>query len=814
MKNVSLLLLVFLLPCFLSAVPVPYAGKVAINGENFNGTAKFAFELRDADGTVHWRNGADANASIEVHVDRGHYVVLLGGQGMAPITPRLFLDEHELYLKVRVDLSDGNGMRHLAPDQRITATPYALAAEVARSVLPGAVKTDQLNESILKYLKPEITSHPESQTVFSRSTFTLSATAEGKYLDYQWKRNGQVLAGETNATLVITDANGTLHDGNYSVLVSNDFGSVTTNHASIKVNATNSKFLTRVGTRLYLNGEEFRALGLSEPDLFLQFLGIASGHGSTNHPYPPVEEQIKDANDSMDDAVKEGFTMFRIMGMPYYPNQLKKWLDDPVAYWSAFDAMVAGAKSRGIRLVPMLWWNVFVFSDLANEPLGRTFEKGSYPRFLLFEYAREIAHRYRDEETILFWELTGEINLDADLDFGHDENRSKSRVVKDENGINYGTRHARSKPDNFSTDEMVATVKALAEVMKAEDPNHLISAGYSVPRKSAWRLRVSPEWNGADWTPDTKQEMEAYVELANPDPIDFVSVHFYNSGNDNERHGISGQFNPDLLKAYVDAANRIEKPLFVGEFGDGEPTVSEERSANFTRRTALKILELGVPVSTLWAWQFYQFDANQSSPHSVDPNEDSDLIDLLKEVNDLLGDDTYSGATPLSVTNPSFELDEDGSGRPDGWELAWRNGTSIDSNVSIYSHLQADQFEGNRTIRLTNGTGDANSSIYVLSDQIPVAGGHDVILSAAVRRHLAPEAKANLSIIEKDSENEIIGFQEITLGESGGWKFKVEHLKGTLKQNTKKIEIRFAVGGAENQIIDIDDVRLMQLNSH
>ena len=34
------------------------------------------------------------------------------------------------------------------------------------------------------------------------------------------------LAGETNATLNITDANATLHDGNYSVVVSNDFGSV------------------------------------------------------------------------------------------------------------------------------------------------------------------------------------------------------------------------------------------------------------------------------------------------------------------------------------------------------------------------------------------------------------------------------------------------------------------------------------------------------------------------------------------------------------------------------------------------------------
>jgi hypothetical protein len=65
--------------------------------------------------------------------------------------------------------------------------------------------------------------------------FPIPVTAEGKYLTYQWKKDGLDLAGETNATLTITDANATLHDGNYSVVVSNDFGSEESGLTEIRV---------------------------------------------------------------------------------------------------------------------------------------------------------------------------------------------------------------------------------------------------------------------------------------------------------------------------------------------------------------------------------------------------------------------------------------------------------------------------------------------------------------------------------------------------------------------------------------------------
>ena len=56
------------------------------------------------------------------------------------------------------------------------------------------------------------------------------------------EKDGSNLTGENNATLNITDANSTQHDGNYSIVVSNDFGSVETG-VEIRVSSLNDGLL-------------------------------------------------------------------------------------------------------------------------------------------------------------------------------------------------------------------------------------------------------------------------------------------------------------------------------------------------------------------------------------------------------------------------------------------------------------------------------------------------------------------------------------------------------------------------------------------
>ena len=313
MKKMLIILFPFLfLLSVYSAPPIPYSGKIAILGVNYSGEARFAFSLHDGKGTFHWRNGMKAGETIKVSVHNGRYNVLLGGQGMNPLPPELFLFYDQLYLRVEFDNKESEGLQHLYPDQLITATPRALVAEMAkfaktaeiaqtansikagavtksmlgsdilselnkpitRDMLPTSVLTDlnrtvtksmlgsdlladlnrsitspmiqsssitstQLNEQILKYLRPELTEYPQDPgLVFNGQNIIFNSNAQGKYLNYQWFKNDQSITGATTRILQLSDLNGSLHDGNYSLTVSNDFGSVVTSSIQVEVNST------------------------------------------------------------------------------------------------------------------------------------------------------------------------------------------------------------------------------------------------------------------------------------------------------------------------------------------------------------------------------------------------------------------------------------------------------------------------------------------------------------------------------------------------------------------------------------------------
>jgi hypothetical protein len=88
---------------------------------------------------------------------------------------------------------------------------------------------------------PVITLHPQSQTVVAGSSATLTVTATGpEPLTYQWRKGGADLvdggniAGATTATLTLSNLQ--LGDaGDYDVVVSNGYGTVTSDSATLTV---------------------------------------------------------------------------------------------------------------------------------------------------------------------------------------------------------------------------------------------------------------------------------------------------------------------------------------------------------------------------------------------------------------------------------------------------------------------------------------------------------------------------------------------------------------------------------------------------
>ncbi len=82
---------------------------------------------------------------------------------------------------------------------------------------------------------PLITGQPQSQTVVASSNATFSVTATGSApLRYQWWKDGLNLSGATNTTLALTNVQ-PVNIGNYTVVVTNAAGSVTSSVASLTI---------------------------------------------------------------------------------------------------------------------------------------------------------------------------------------------------------------------------------------------------------------------------------------------------------------------------------------------------------------------------------------------------------------------------------------------------------------------------------------------------------------------------------------------------------------------------------------------------
>ncbi|MDA8990434.1 hypothetical protein N9H45_02750 [Opitutales bacterium] len=242
-----------------ASVPIPYAGKLSVDQINYSGSAKFSFEILDANAVSKWKSG---EGMIQVPVTRGRYLVLLGGQGMHALPTELLHQDVSLSLRVRVDLGDGQGIRLLSPDVAISTAPRALAAEIAKladratmanTARPGSITVEDfsaevqsqygrlfnpnISEFSMDGLTPSFDNSGDSLAVRIGEKLTLKApSTPGDNLSYSWKRNGEIIDGAQQQSLgIIAD------EAVYNVTVSNAIGSSEASFTTYALHSIQSK---------------------------------------------------------------------------------------------------------------------------------------------------------------------------------------------------------------------------------------------------------------------------------------------------------------------------------------------------------------------------------------------------------------------------------------------------------------------------------------------------------------------------------------------------------------------------------------------
>ena len=113
------------------------------------------------------------------------------------------------------------------------ASPIGLAVDAAGSIYV-AVRDNHLIARGALDTQPAIITPPVAQTVPPNTRVEFSVSATGGGLSFQWRRNEVPIAGATGATHVIASAD-TASIGNYSVVVSNSAGSITSAPAALVI---------------------------------------------------------------------------------------------------------------------------------------------------------------------------------------------------------------------------------------------------------------------------------------------------------------------------------------------------------------------------------------------------------------------------------------------------------------------------------------------------------------------------------------------------------------------------------------------------
>jgi hypothetical protein len=274
------------------------------------------------------------------------------------------------------------------------------------------------------------------------------------------------------------------------------------------------------------DGKPYRGIGVNYFDAFARTLASPADTG-----YEAGFQALEAAH----------IPFCRTMAGGFWPKEQRLYLDDKQEYFRRLDAVVKSAERHRIGLILSCFWNLATVPDTVGEPVSAWGDPQSRTQSYMRQFVSDIVQRYRDSPAVWGWEFGNEYCLAADL-----PNASEHRPAV---APSLGTPAARTNKDEISYGAIRTAYAAFGREVRRKDRYRIVESGDSMPRESAWHNR-----NEKSWKKDAPGEQAAILDVANPSPMDVVSVHFYKETR-------------DQLRAVIQYARQRRKPLYVGEFG-------------------------------------------------------------------------------------------------------------------------------------------------------------------------------------------------------------------------------------------------------
>ncbi len=317
-------------------------------------------------------------------------------------------------------------------------------------------------------------------------------------------------------------------------------------------------FVTRDGQRLMLDGHEFRFSGIN--------MYNANSDGWCGPDY--TDQQLADAFDEIsggDDVVVRAW-FFQSLAAAKTPGGSHLW--SGARDWSRMDRLLSIAAAHHVHIIATLTDNWGECGGGTNYAKTADFyasgyttpdptEAAQYDNWVsYYDWTTEIVSRYANNDTILFWQLINEAEVNPNAPGG-------------------------CPPGTGPGDTLKAWAQDVSDHVRSLDSNHLISLGTI--------------GSGQCGTGSTAEYQRVH-DLPN---IDLCEVHDY----DDQSLMPGDLYNG--MQTRIDACRALDKPLFVGEFGlipsDFGWTTLQERADNYRARILRQEAE-GIVGHLAWAY--------------------------------------------------------------------------------------------------------------------------------------------------------------------------------------------------------------------